>query len=230
MRTTITGVALLALAAGCGLPRDPEGTLERVRGGTLRVGVAHNPPWASLPANGEAAGVEPALVRALAAELDARVEWVGGGEHALLHALEQRELDLVVGGLPARHPSSAKLGFSRPYYTDTLAVGVPPGGAAPAGLRRLRVGVERSREGAGALEAEGAVPVVLAEPGRFAGPVAAPAWRLEQLGRHATEHVLREEDRVLAAPPGENAWLVRVERFLEARRDSVPRMLRRERP
>jgi polar amino acid transport system substrate-binding protein len=82
-RSTSIGL-LLVLAAACDLPRDPEGTLERVRGGTLRVGVAHNPPWASLPAPGEAQGVEPRLVRALAAELGARVEWVAGGETELL--------------------------------------------------------------------------------------------------------------------------------------------------
>ena len=41
----IFGACLLALAA-CGLPKDPEETLERVRGGELRVGV--------LPGNSEA--------------------------------------------------------------------------------------------------------------------------------------------------------------------------------
>jgi polar amino acid transport system substrate-binding protein len=36
----------------------------------------------------------------------------------------------------------------------------------------------------------------------------------------------REERHVLAAPPGENAWLVRVERALHAREREVPAMLR----
>ena len=35
-----------ALAAGCGapLPRDTDGSLERITGGVLRVGVSDNPP------------------------------------------------------------------------------------------------------------------------------------------------------------------------------------------
>jgi polar amino acid transport system substrate-binding protein len=36
------------------------------------------------------------------------------------------------------------------------------------------------------------------------------------------------KDHVWAAPPGENAWLVSIEKFLRTRRDSVPAMLARE--
>jgi polar amino acid transport system substrate-binding protein len=40
-----TALLILAVAAGsCGIPRDPRGTLDRVRGGTLRVGVAERAP------------------------------------------------------------------------------------------------------------------------------------------------------------------------------------------
>ncbi|HEX6038250.1 substrate-binding periplasmic protein [Longimicrobium sp.] len=223
-------ILLLILVAACGLPRDPEGTLERVRGGTLRVGVAHNPPWADLPAPGEARGVEPRLVRALAAELGARVEWVPGSETELLAALEHHRLDLVVGGLSAADPRGATLGLTRPYYTDTVAVGVAPGTAAPAELKGARVGVERTRAGAAALEGKGATPVPVDDVARFPGPVAAPTWRLARAGRRPTRTVLAQEGRVFAVPPGENGWLVRVERFLHARRDSVPALLRREAP
>ena len=233
MRTHLCAilVALLALAtASCGLPRDPDGTLDRVRGGVLRVGVVHSPPWASLPSSGEAAGVEPRLVRALAAGLGARVEWVPGGESELLGALEERQLDLVVGGLSATSPWAPKLALSRPYYTDTLALGPAPGEPAPGELRDVRVGVERSRVAAAALEGEGAVPVAVPDLARFAGPVAAPAWRLAQVGRRADGPVLHREERVVAAPPGENGWLVHVERFLHAHADSVGPLLRREAP
>ena len=217
---------MIAVAtASCGIPRDPEGTLARVEGGVLRVGVVDNPPWASVPASGEAAGVEPRLVRVLAAELGAGVEWVPGGESELLAALEHHSLDLVIGGLSAASPWGPKLGFSRPYYTDTLAVA---GVAAEGSLQGVRVGVERDRAGASALESRGAQPVPVAELAAFSGPVAAPVWRLEQLGLSAGE-VLDQEKRVFAAAPGENGWLVRVERFLHARRDSIPALLRRER-
>ena len=38
----IAGVLLLA---ACDLPRDSDGTLDRVRGGTMRVGVVIDTPW-----------------------------------------------------------------------------------------------------------------------------------------------------------------------------------------
>ncbi len=218
-------VVTAAVCAACGIPRDPEGTLARVRGGVVRVGVVHNPPWAALDASGEAAGVEPGLVRELAAELGARVEWVPGGESELLAALEHRGLDLVIGGLSAVSPWSPKLGLSRPYYADTLAVAGVPAGRS---LRGVRVGVEPGRAGAAELEARGAVPVPVADLGAFAGPVAAPVWRLERLGLGAAGEVLAQEQRVFAVPPGENGWLTRVERFLHARRSSIPAMPRRE--
>ncbi|MBB4638083.1 transporter substrate-binding domain-containing protein [Longimicrobium terrae] len=230
MRPRTCIAALLILAAGCDLPRDPQGTRDRVRDGTLRVGVAHNPPWAALPAPGEPGGVEPALVRKLAAELGARVEWVAGSETELLASLEEHRLDLVVGGLAATDPRGVKLGFSRPYYTDTVAVGAAPDGAARADLRGVRVGVERSRTGAADLASKGAIPIPADALERFPGLVAAPVWRLEQAGRQRTDIVLSTEARVIAAPPGENAWLVTVERFLRAHEDEVPAMLRRERP
>src|SRR6185369_5924264 len=33
------------LVAACDLPRDSDGTLDRVRGGTMRVGVVIDTPW-----------------------------------------------------------------------------------------------------------------------------------------------------------------------------------------
>ena len=39
---------------------------------------------------------------------------------------------------------------------------------------------------------------------------------------------VRKKDHVWAAPPGENAWLVTIERFLRGKRDAVPGLLARE--
>lgn len=49
MRALVTA-GLLLLVGGCDLPRDPEQTFERVRGGTLRVGITARPPWTSFDA------------------------------------------------------------------------------------------------------------------------------------------------------------------------------------
>ncbi|MDB4879480.1 MAG: ABC-type transporter, periplasmic subunit family 3 [Gemmatimonadetes bacterium] len=146
---------LVALLAACDLPRDPAETLLRIQGRTMRVGIAVNPPWTTDSA-GAHGGVEPALVRELAHELKATVEWTSGGEGVLLPRLHTRDLDLVIGGLDAATPWAGKVGITRPYHT-------------------------------------------VREPER--------------------------RELVWAVAPGENAWQMRVERFLRARRTRIDRML-----
>jgi polar amino acid transport system substrate-binding protein len=132
-------LALIAIfgAAGCDLeiPRDPEGTLRRARGGTLRVGVAPAGEWVRVPAleasendertkdaevaeraeAGEPDGVEPELVRRLARELDAEIRWVRGSESELLGALERFEVDIVLAGLTRDSPWRQRVGLTRAY-------------------------------------------------------------------------------------------------------------------
>ena len=73
-------VAALAVAAGCSrFPADPDGTLDRVQGGVLRVGVSPHPPWTVVREGADPAGVEPDLVRRFAERLQARVEWGWAG-------------------------------------------------------------------------------------------------------------------------------------------------------
>ncbi|CAL9492198.1 hypothetical protein SUDANB95_03241 [Actinosynnema sp. ALI-1.44] len=71
---------VVVLVAGCGIPRDTDGTLDRVRGGVLRVGVAENPPWTVVGGPGEVSGAEAELAQRLVDELDAHVEWHPGTE------------------------------------------------------------------------------------------------------------------------------------------------------
>jgi polar amino acid transport system substrate-binding protein len=151
-----TGSTLLLVSAlACDLPRDPEDTLERVRGGTLRVGVAHNPPWVVHTATG-ARGVEPVLATLIARQLDARITWIHGAQSQLLSDLHDRRLDLVLGGLTADLPWKTEVAFTRPFYDDP------------------RTG----------------------------------------------------EQHVMAAPAGENAWLLYLERQLRQRRDTISALIR----
>lgn len=109
------------LVAACGLPRDPEGTLKRVRGGTMRVGMAVDTPWVTDSAGG-AGGIEGAIVRDLAQRTGARVEWHRGTAADVLDALKGRDVDLVVAGLTAESPYGGEVAFTRSYYTDTTMV------------------------------------------------------------------------------------------------------------
>jgi polar amino acid transport system substrate-binding protein len=162
----LTALACAACAA-CTLPRDADGTLDRVRGGTLRAGAAGAPPWVT-DSLGALGGVEVRLVEELARSVGARVAWTRRREAELLPALHARELDLVIGGLTDDEPWAEQVAFTHPYLVDTVGVGVARGAVTRTVVRR----------------------------------------------------------HVLAVAPGENAWLVHVERFLRARKPQVPNMVR----
>lgn len=113
-------LAALLTLTGCGTyPADPEGTLERVRGGTLRVGASVNGDWVRIPDGStspdKVEGTEADLVRRFAEQLGAEVEWVQGTEHVLAEELKHGALDVVIGGLDDKTPWSTHAGLTRPY-------------------------------------------------------------------------------------------------------------------
>jgi polar amino acid transport system substrate-binding protein len=111
----------LAFVTACGLPRDPERTLSRVRGGWLRVGYVVDTPWVTA-GHGGAGGIEGDIVAAIARDVDARVVWTAGSETPLLTALQDGDLDLVAAGLTKQSPWAGKVSLTRPYYVDTTTV------------------------------------------------------------------------------------------------------------
>jgi polar amino acid transport system substrate-binding protein len=219
----LAAVAALMLA-GCGLPLDPEGTLERIEGGRMLVGVTEEPPWTILQET-TPSGAEAELVERLAADVDASVEWVDGSEESLLSALEKRELDLVIGGLTQEDPWSAQVGFTRPYFEVDIVLGVPAGEPPPSDIDGLEVTVETGTETAQLVEDAGGIPVRVSDVTSASGPVVAEDWLLRTMGYQLTEIVLTVEKHVMAAAPGENAWLVRVERFLRSQAEEIAALL-----
>lgn len=115
MPTLATTVLAALLLAGCdSFPRDSAGTLDRVRGGELRIGVADNPPWVRFE-SGRAVGLEPELIERWAKKLGARVSWRRGAEAELVEALHRREIDVLAAGLDSKTPYKSKLGLTQPY-------------------------------------------------------------------------------------------------------------------
>ena len=107
-----------ASAAACGMPRDADHTLDRVRGHELRIGVTDHPPWVEL--HGEVvSGVEPSLVSELARGLGSRTTFRRGSESDLLEALRRGQLDLVAAGLDDTSPWKGRVALTRPYYADS---------------------------------------------------------------------------------------------------------------
>jgi len=219
--------ALLSFAGGCTWPQDAGTTLDDVRGGVLRVGVSEDPPWTHVADDGTPTGAEVRLAQRLAQRLGARIQWCPGSESALMPALKDRVLDLVVGGLDAAAPWTAEVSLTRPYVTMRTVVAVPPGTTVPDDLSGVRVGVRAGTAEVAALAREGAQVVALPEvTGRERMPVVVGEWRLQELGLTPLAHDLSRHDHVWAVPPGENAWQVEVERFLlELSHPEVTRLL-----
>lgn len=154
-RALAAGAITLALSlTGCAssFPADPNGTLDRVTGGTLRVGVSPNGEWADISDGGEPSGVEVALVEKFADEIDAEIAWTEGGEEKLIADLNAGRLDLVIGGLTDATPWAEKVAVTRPF--DEVSIG---GGktakhvmAAPMGENAFLLELEKflSEEGA----------------------------------------------------------------------------------
>lgn len=117
-------LAVLLMLTGCAssFPADPQGTLEKAQGGTLRVGASINGDWVRISADTSGAvrssdvqGTEADLVRDFAAQLGADVEWVAGTEQVLAEELKHGGLDLVIGGLDDKTPWVTHAGLTRPY-------------------------------------------------------------------------------------------------------------------
>ncbi len=189
----------------------------------MQVGVIANPPWV-IAENGKIGGVEPELLRELAHGLGAEIRWVQGGQGELLTALEHRQLDAVVGGFNESDPWSSKVAFTKPYYEVAIVVALAPDLPNPERLEDLAVAVESGSAAAGYLRAQDAQPQPVADIETADSPVALPEWQRRSLGYRTLWEIHRAR-QVIALPPGENAWVVHVERFLNDRRAQVDRLL-----
>ncbi|MGE3180301.1 MAG: transporter substrate-binding domain-containing protein [Phycisphaerae bacterium] len=130
----LAGLLMGLMCLGCDLPRDPEGTLARVRGGILRAGAS--PALGRVEMiGGKPRGIDVELINHVANKLQARIEWTVGGESELLEALEHYELDVVVGGLQEDSPWKSRVAMSRSYEEPQTGdrrkprdvVALPPG-------------------------------------------------------------------------------------------------------
>jgi ABC-type amino acid transport substrate-binding protein len=117
MRIVLLAGLFPLLLAACNFPRDADGTLDRVGGGALRVGVSEHRPWV-VQRNGKAEGIEPSLIARWAESLNAKVEWSPGSESELAKALEEGRYDLLIGGFTTSSPWVSKAAPTQPYYRD----------------------------------------------------------------------------------------------------------------
>lgn len=216
---------LVSLTFACSeFPTDPKHTSERVaQTGVLRVGVTEHAPWVEKSASARPAGVEVQIVEKLAAEQRARVQWLWGQQEALFAALENFELDLVIGGIDEKTPWSDRIGLTAPWYEQRWGVAVPPG-SSETSLEELAVAVAPGTVAARELARIGARPIRTRDFRQHGGAIAAPLEALKVRKMTIIEPKLHTVRLVFAVGPGENGWLVKVERFLAAHRQEFERL------
>ncbi len=230
-RRVIALLACLALGA-CQYPRDPEGTLDRVRGGTLRVGISASDPWVVLESDQPPAGVEVALVEEFARTIDAEVEWVEGSESELMEALDGRQLDVVIAGLTRRSVWMNGAALTRPYLTTQSLIAAPDEATAKRLSEDLEgepIAVEANSPEAAKLEMDTDARVVPVDDLKDVdGPAAVHDYLLDDLNLVRTDVELDEHEHAMAVALGENAMLVTLERFLLDREAHAGELLARE--
>jgi ABC-type amino acid transport substrate-binding protein len=142
-RGVLGGTAALLLRTVAARAEEPGLTL---RPGVLRIGTYFvNPPF-EFTADGRHAGFEIDLMRAIAARLDLRPEFVDTRWETILRQIRQRRYDCIVGGITITPERRKTLAWSNPYMTTTLSLIVDakqlPATMTLADLRGTTVGVQ----------------------------------------------------------------------------------------
>ena len=152
--TGFSGAARIALAAAalaasvstltaCGLeiPADPDGTLDRITGGELRVGASPSGDLVVVDGT-DVDGALADLIEGFAREHDATAKWAVDSEEDLVADLEEGTLDLAIGGITAATPWTDRVSVTRGYP------GIPDSGGAdvavllPLGENGLQAALE----------------------------------------------------------------------------------------
>ena len=215
--------------AGCQFPKDPEGTLNKVRDrGTMKVGITHADPFVNLE-NPEPAGVEVALIEEFARHLGVEIEWVEGSESQLAELLEGTEIDVMLAGLERQSPLQQDVALTRPYANVEIVLAVPPDADSPD-IEGLDVLVEENSEAAAIVEKEtDADPIAVSSLTDAHGrPVVVEDYLLDELGYRKTGHSLKETEHCFAVTLGENAWLTEIEKWLLDHEELAADLLREE--
>lgn len=131
----------MLLASACGIPRDPDGTLDRVTGGSLRVGASPHDSLVIVD-DGEVSGSLATLVEGFADALDAEIEWTIDSEEGLVDRLERGSLDLAIGGMTDATPWVDRVGVTRAYSQIPGAAGSPVVVLLPMGENALQAALE----------------------------------------------------------------------------------------
>lgn len=139
----VVAIACATALAGCGIriPSDPDGSLERITHGELRVGAS--PSGELVTIDGDAvAGPLAELVEGFADDHDAELVWTVDSEEDLVDDLVAGRLDLAIGGMTATTPWSARVSVTRGYPGVSGSGGADVAVLLPLGENALQAALE----------------------------------------------------------------------------------------
>lgn len=208
-------VCCLLLLTNCeDYPKDPRHTLEHVQGHVLKVGIADNGKWAQMKGS-TPSGVEVELVKGFAKELGAEIEWVPDAQNNLLERVELLDLDMAIGGFTKTSPWIKHVAFTKPHHSEKIKVGTIASGTIPEEIEDLPVHVRRNSMAAMYVKEKEGKPVF--DEQLKAGPhlIAGTEDELKQMGLKVSDYNLHKNEYVIAIPKGENAFLMRLEKYID---------------
>lgn len=232
LRRLIGALMLLVALSACEdhFPRDPDKTLETILStGQMTVAAVDHVPWVVIAGEGSPQGAEVDLVEAFADDLGAEITWKRLPASEAMEGLEHGDVNLAIGGFgrkavtptPGAAPTYA-------YYREALVIGARPGTSLAEGLDGRAVFVPPDQPVSQLVRNNNGVPVnTWSEEVTFA---VLPYWQLESRDLEATGIVLQRTDHVMMIPQGENAWLMRLERFLRSETGNMGELLREHYP
>lgn len=123
-----------------------------------------------------------------------------------------------IAGTPGAAPTYS-------YFREALTVGARPGALVPEDLEGHLVFVPRNEPSSKLVRNNDGVPT--GDWSDESTLAVLPHWQLEQTGLVPTGITLRRSDHVMVVPQGENAWLMRLERFLRRETGNMDERLQR---
>jgi polar amino acid transport system substrate-binding protein len=207
-------------------PRDAEDSLDKIQNNSIRVGFTNATPWV-WPSGDSASGIEAEIVTEFAKSLNAKVEWVEGTEEQLYDALKKDEIDMLVAGITAKTPWKEEVGLTKPYIETQIVIGQHPSQKlnAQSPIEGQWVAVKKGTDEGYFVRKKKAKPFYTSQLPANNMLSAGYDWQLQKWNLQSTGIVLEKESHVIAVPPGENGFLLALDKYLFLHKESIRKQL-----
>src|SRR3954447_5247418 len=208
-------------------PKDAEKTLGKVSNGTIRVGFTNAAPWVYPSATG-AQGIEANIIINFAQTLHAKVEWIEGTEEQLYNALKRGEINILIGGITDKTPWKEEIGLTKPYIETSIVIAQPsaqPSNNQQPSIEGQWVAVKKGTDEGYYVRKKDAKPFYTTQLPAANMLSAGYDWQVQEWNMHNTGIVLKKESHVMAVPPGENAFLLALDKYLFEHKEAIKKAL-----